>query len=436
MNYTTQKLPKSQIEIKVTTPFIELEPFIKKAAILISEETDIEGFRRGKAPYEVVKNRFGEMAIYERAAELAVRKTYPEVIAGIKNQESKIKDDFTPIGQPEVAVTKLAPGNDLEYKIKLAYLPEIKLPDYKKIAKAVFVGKKPQEVLEEEISKTVDWIRESRSPLVTVARPAKKGDWVEIDFELRIGGVKIAGGDSRRHPLTLGQGKLLPGLEDELSGMSAGEEKKFNLSVPDEWRDKNLAGKMLEVKVKMNLVQEKQIPELTDEFAKNLGDFSSVEALRTNVKEGLGQEKAAKEKQRTRGEIAERIAQNAKMDMPEILIAEENKKMLAEIKTSIESMGMKWADYLLHLKKSEEEMIKGWREDAERRVKQALCLGEIARLEKIEPGEEEIKTRVNQYLAQFKMTEGTEKEIDAESLREYTKGVLRNEKVFEFLESK
>lgn len=431
MEYKISQLPKSEIEILATIPFAEFEPQTKKAAGFLSEEKDIEGFRKGKAPYEVVKNKFGEMAIYERAAELAIRQNYTKLLKNVSADSQK--KELTPIGRPEVTITKLAPGNDLEFKIKIALLPEIELPDYKSVAQKILKQKKITLINEEEIQKSLDWIRESRAPLVTVDRAAQKGDAVEIDFETKQNGIRIEGLDSKNHPLTIGQGQFIPGFDDQLLGMKTGEEKNFTLTIPENWHDKNLAGKTLDFKAVLKLVQEKIIPELNDEFAKSAGNFSSAEDLKKNVREGLTQEKEAREKQRIRSLIIEEITL-LKIAIPEVLLNSELVKMLQELKNGIENMQMNWVDYLLHIKKSEDDLKKEWRGEAEKRVKAALALRQIALQEKIEPSAEEIEKASNQYLAQFDTPKEARRKIDAEDLKEYIKGVLRNEKVFEFLE--
>jgi trigger factor len=434
MDYKFIKLPKSEAEVKVTIPFFEFEPHVKRAAALLSEEKEIEGFRRGKAPYDVVKNRFGEAAIYERAAEIALRKTYPQVMEKLI-AEGEIEPDYPPIGKPEVTVIKLVPGNEFEYKVKVAILPRPKLPDYKTIAARVLRKESGDiAVSEEEIKNTLNWIRESRVKLKEVDRPVVSGDRVEVDFEVRHGGVKIEQGESRNHPLIVGQGKFLPGFEDELLGMKTGDEKNFTLVVPDTWHDVKLRGKALDFKVVLKRVEERQIPELTEEFVKSLGNFSSPEALEHSVREGIRAEKENKEKQRIRALMAEEIAVKSEVEIPEVLIEGELDKMFEEMRSGVEGMGMKWEDYLLHIKRTVEDLRKEWRLEAEKRVRVALAFREIAKLEKIEPTPEEIEMRANQFLTQFKTVEEAEEKIDPESLKEYTKGVLRNEKVFEFLE--
>jgi len=459
MDFAISTLPKSEAEIGVTIPLSEFEPHVKKAASLISEKTEIEGFRRGRAPYDVVKNKVGESVIYEEAAELAVRKTYPEVIMQIRDQESEKKNDFTPIGKPEITVTKLAPGNEFAYKVKLALLPTLALPDYKTIARETRAKKEDTAVNDEEVNKAVQWLREARTSLVTVNRKAEKGDRVEVDFEIRHGGVKIKGGESHDHPLILGEGRFLPGFEDELTGMEAGEKKEFMLTAPGDWKDKQFAGKSLDFSATIKLVQERRIPELTDEFAKGLGKFASADALKQNVREGLLQEKTQKETQRVRALMMQGIADQTRVEIPDVLVAGELEKMFTELKSGVEQMGMQWEDYLVHIKKTPQELENEWRGEATQRVKIALCLRQIAREEHIDPLDEEITARASQILAQYESPEDAAKNIDparsqspeatADSptasrtsngidpaeLKEYTRGILKNEKVFEFLET-
>ncbi|MBI3420906.1 MAG: trigger factor [Candidatus Sungbacteria bacterium] len=432
MHHTLTKLPKSQVEVLVTLPFSEFEPHVKKAAALISEEVAIEGFRKGKAPYEIVRDKVGEHAIYERGAEEAVHRTWPGILKELADREPYATHPF--IGRPEITVTKLAPGNDLEYKVCCGHVPEITLPDYKAVARRVREGKKETAISEEEVAKAVDWVRESRSQLMAVDRTAALGDAVEIDFEMRHGGVKIEQGEARNHAFVLGKAGFIPGFEDALVGMAAGEVKTFTLVVPADWRDSALAGKALEAKVVMRLVQEHKLPELTDEFVKMLGSFDSVQALEASVREGLEGEKKEKEKQRIRIMIIDEIAQAANIDTPDLLVAAELDKMLAELQSGVNQMGMQWDQYLLHVKKGETELKEGWREEAVRRVRVALCLRQIARLEHIDPTGEEITEAANKYLQQFASSQDAQKTIDPEALADYTRGVLRNEKVFEFLE--
>ena len=434
MNFTTQKFPKSQVEILVILPFSEFEPHVKKVAGLIAETAKIEGFRPGKAPYDVVKNHVGEHAIYERAAEEAVRHTWAEVMQKVLAQEPFATHPF--IGRPDITVTKLAPGNEFVYKVTASYEPEVKLPDdYAVIAKRVHRDKKEVGVEDEEVQKTLDWIRESRSELIAVERTAALGDAVEIDFEMRHGGVKIESGEAKNHSFILGKAKFIPGFEDSLVGMATGEEKTFTLVVPTDWRDQSLAGKALDTKVSMRLIKERKMPELDEKFVKTLGAFDSIDALKKNIHEGIAEEKKEKEKQRIRIMIVDEIAKETAMDVPDILIASEIEKMLHEIKSGVEQMGMIWEDYLRHIKKTVEELKTSWQNEALRRLRTALVLREIGHREKIEPAPEEVEEAAQKYLQQFSALEEAQKSVNPDDLRAHAAGVLRNEKVFEFLEN-
>jgi trigger factor len=312
--------------------------------------------------------------------------------------------------------------NDLEIPVQLA--------DYKGIK----AKKNKLKVEKAEIDSSLDYLRKSRAKIITVNRPAEKGNRVEIDFEVRHGGVKIENGMSKNHPLILGEGRFLPGFEKELEGMSAGEEKNFSLKAPKDWPDKRVAEKNLDFKVKMNLVQERQIPELNDEFAKSLGNFASLETLKENVSGGLLEEKEIKEKQRIRIELIEKVAENSKIEIPESLIAEELDKMINEFKFSISGFGLDFDKYLEEIKKTTPELKKEWKNQAEKRVRIAMCLKAIAEKEQIEISDEEIENKINEELKNYPNVEEVKKNIDLKALRVYTKEVLRNEKVLGLLE--
>ncbi|MEK7076849.1 MAG: trigger factor, partial [Patescibacteria group bacterium] len=386
MDITVSPIEKSQIEFSVTVPFEEFEPSVKRAALLISEERDFEGFRKGRAPYEIVKKEIGEHRIYERAADVAVRRTYPDALqTALARTRKEPEKNRTPIGHPEITITKLAPGNELLYKAKISLLPEVRLPDYAKIAASTQrKEKKDIVVTDAEISRAIDWLRESRTKEIAVERPAQDGDAVEIDFEIRSGSVLIDGGNSHNHPLVIGQKKFIPGFEDHLIGMAAGEKKEFTLVVPESWHDENIRGKTLDVRASLKRVRERAVPDFTYEFARALGQFDTKEKLIENVRQGLTQERKEKERERIRMQIIKNIATSATIDIPDLLIEAELDKMFTELKSGIEQMGMKWDEYLANIKKTVAELRTDWRTEADTRARVALTLREIAARELIE----------------------------------------------------
>lgn len=300
--------------------------------------------------------------------------------------------------------------------------------------KGLKATKRELKVEEKEIDKALDYLRKSRAKIITVNKPAQKGNRIEIDFEVRLAGVKIENGESKNHPLILGEGRFLPGFENELEGMKAGQEKEFSLKVPADWPDKKIAGKNLDFKVKMNIVQERELPEINDEFAKSLGNFDSLGSLKQSVKDGLMQEKETMEKQRIRIELIEKIAADSKTEVPENLINEELEIMVNELKVSISQLGLDFEKYLSEIKASVDNLKKSWKEQAEKRVKIGLCLKVIADKEKISVSDEEVEQKVNEDLKQYGNIEQVKKDIDLPALKEYTKNILINEKVFALLE--
>lgn len=435
MRHSVTPLPHAQCELTVTLSEVEFDQFLKRAAQQISNEIEISGFRKGKAPFEIVKKTIGEARLLERTADIAVRDSYPKILKEtIEEFRKKNSRDLFPVGAPEITVLKLARGNEFVYKAVFAYLPEVSLPDYRAIASRVRKDKKEVSALPEEVQRSIRWILESRAVESAVTRPATTGDAVEIDFEIRHHGIRLNDAESKRHPLIIGKGRFIPGFEKELEGMKEGDEKEFSLKAPDDWHEKSIAGKELTFKVTMRSVRERKIPDLTDEFARSIGNFESKTALEESVRQGITEEKKEKERDRIRIAIIDEIAKNASMDIPNVLISAELKKMLSELKSGVTSMGMKWEDYLTHIKKTPEALEREWTEEANRRVRVALSLREIAQKEKIAPTEEEIQARANQFLRQYHAAEEAKKDIDPAELYEYTKSVLRNEKVFEFLE--
>lgn len=421
MKTDIKKLPKSKMEITVEVSYEDLRPYVEQSLNEFAKATEIKGFRPGKAPKQIVEREVGAMKIYQEGAILAIKKLYPQIIS-----DNKIEA----IGEPKIEITKLAPENPLEFKAEITVLPEIKLGDYQKIREK----KNKVEITDERVGEELKKLQASRAKLVTVRRPAQKGDRVEVDFTVRVEGVKIEGGESRNHPLTIGEGHFVPGFEDNLVGLKEGDAKKFNLAFPKDYYKKELADKSAEFDVKMIVVQEKVLDELNDEFAKNLGKFKDLADLKNSIKEGLTLEEQEKETERVRFKIIEQVVNASEIETPELLVHAEIHKMLDEYAANIENMGIKFETYLAKIGKTVDDLEKEWEGQAEKRVKINLALREIANREKIEAADKEMEEEINKVLATFHSVEEAEQKIDMERLKEYTRGMIMNRKVFELLE--
>ncbi|MBI4132425.1 MAG: trigger factor [Candidatus Sungbacteria bacterium] len=434
MAYTLERTSNTGLTIAVRAPYQELEPLFGAAAKRISEAEDIEGFRRGKAPYETIRQKFGEFKILEEAAGMYIRANFETILKEVRAEEFK-NSSFEPVGEPQITITKLAPGEEFRFKIALTLLPAIELPDYRAIARRVLATRRVPQTAEQEVSDAIGWLRESRAKIVTVNREAREGDRVEIDFNAAASGAPLNGGASENHPLILGRGRFPPGFESALIGMKAGQERTFSLAVPPDWRDKALAGRNVEFTAKMKLIQEREVPAFDDGFAKSLGNFGSTAAVEKNIRDGLTIEKEEKERERLRMAMAQEIADEAKAEIPDALIGRELDKMAAELKDSIVGMGLTFEDYLTHIKQTAESIRREWRSDAERRVKIALMLSEIAQREGIAPAEAEIQEAMRRTAAHRGLDAKDIATLDREAFIRYHVGVARNEKVFRWLES-
>jgi trigger factor len=422
-----KKLPNSELEITVSVPWSMWEKYIDQAATDYSKEIKIEGFRAGKAPRNMVEQKVGKAALLDAAAQRAVQATYPKVVT-----ENKIDA----IGKPTAEIIKLAEGNDLEYKCVTAIVPAVTLKPWKSSVEKVNKenAKESVEVKDEDVDKEIEEIAKSRVQHVTVEREAQDGDNVILSFEVKKEGVPIENGTSKSHPMILGRGVFIPGFEEQVLGMKAGEIKDFDLAFPKDYHEKGLAGNMAQFTVTVETVQERKSPEVSDEFARSLGKFKDLEEMKKNVKEGMEEEKKHEMKEKARGAIIDALVENTEVEIPNVLLHEELHKMIGEFEMQLQGMNATFDQYLMQIGKTAQEVEKEWEPQAIKRIKAALALEEVAKEREIEIPSEEVEAEMNKTLAQYKKIQDVEKNIDLGRLYNYVKGMMANEKVLEYLE--
>lgn len=423
-----KKLEKSQVEILVTVPWAKWEKYIDQAATDYSKEIKIQGFRAGKAPRDMVEKKVGIGALLDAAAQKAVQATYPKIV-----EEKKLEV----IGAPKAEILKLAQGNDLEYKIVTAVLPEAKMKAYKSAVEKINkeYAKKTNTVSDEDVDKEIGEIAKSRVQHVTVEREAQDGDNVILDFQVKKDGVPIEHGTSKDHPMILGRGVFIPGFEEQVVGMKADEIKDFELTFPKDYHEKSLAGVPCQFTVTVKTVQERKSPEVTDEFARSLGRFKDLAEMKKNVKEGMEMEKANEMKEKRRTEIVDALVEAIEVELPEVLVHEELHKMIGEFEMQLQGMNATFEQYLMQVGKTMDEIEKEWEPQAIKRVKAALALEEVIKEKEIEVTAEEVEVEMNKTLAQYKKIKDVEKNIDLAKLYNYVKGMMQNEKALETLEN-
>ena len=417
-----KKLPKSLVEFEITVPEAEALAGMNSAANKISADVGIKGFRKGTVPTNILEQHIGKEKIFEEACYLIADKKFAKAVGS-----EKIKI----IGRPKMEILKMAIGYPFVFKIIVPVYPDIDLADYKAIAEKVLGEKKKAEIKEEETQESLKWLQKSRRKEVLVNRPAKKGDLAEVDFEARVGGVKLEGGESRNHPLVLGESKFISGFDEQVENMSIGESKNFSLTAPADFAQAGLRGKKIDFKVTLKAVYELALPEIDDQFAASLGSFKDLNALKENIKAGIKMEKEAAEKDRSRQLFAKRVAEESKIEVADALIDEEMENMTHEMKHNLEEQGLNFDDYLSSIKKSGDELKKDLKIPAELRVKTSMIFPEISKREEISVSDEELEKKANELVSRH--SEFEKFKADTGLLKNYAYSMIVKEKVFELL---
>ncbi len=415
-----KNLPGSKIELKVTLEDKEFAGYYEAADSKAAGEVTIKGFRKGAAPKEMIAGAIDHDKVFHEAMNEAVRWSLNTI---------KQEKEWTFIAPPHIEVVEGEPGKGVVYKATLTIFPEVTLGDYKKIAKKVF-SKKPEVIItEEEIKKTIDWVRGSRAVETRAIRPAKLGDLVEVDIDTEHDGKPVERGALQGDRFVLGESNFIKGFDAQLVGKPENEVVHFSIVAPDDYWNVGLRGKQLDFTVTMRGIFDRVIPELTDEFAKGLGSqFSAeggsasggktpLEKLRASVKEGLTMEKTEKEMEKLRIKVIEEITKDSKIDVPEILIERTLNGMMADYAKMMpkETAAKEQEKFMAEMKEK-------LRERAEHGVRGNLVLYKLAQIEQLAPTAEEIEQEAKKH------------NVDPEKEHEYIYSALQNKKIFEFLE--
>jgi len=421
MKVEQKDLGKGKIELTVEIPFEDFSVYFKKGAEDVSKETKIDGFREGKAPYDIVKQKVGELPILEKAARLAIIKTVNEAIGGLGERL---------FSQPEISIIKLAPGNPLEYKAVFSVLPKMeKLGEYKNLG----VKKEKVEVRDKEVKLALEGLLERRSSEVLVERESRAGDKALLDIEMFLDRVPIEGGKSNGTAVILGKDYLLPGFDKEIMGMKKDEVREFKVPYPENFYQKSIAGKLVEFRVKMKEVYERRVPELTDELARSLGS-GDADGLKKEIKETIHTRKESQAQNRANMEILDKIIAGSRFTyFPEELVNREVEQQIARMKTNIEEAGGKFDDYLASIKKTRSEFALDLAPEALKRIKTVLILEEIFKKEKITVSEEELKKETEGLFRQARGNKEMEDRLKSQEYQQRLKLALEDRKIWEKL---
>lgn len=372
MNVTVERV-ENEATLKITAPAAEVNAGYKKAVQKIADQANIPGFRKGKAPRAIIEMHYGKEAVKQEAFEIVANKAYSEAL----DQEKLI-----PVSDPKVEESTFEEGKDMELTIKVTLKPEPELGEYK----GLHVEKKEVEVTDEQVDAQIKDMMGRDAKMVVAEEGAviEKGDFAIIDFAGSVDGEPFSGGEGKGYPLEVGSNSFIPGFEDQLVGLSKGDSTDVEVTFPEDYFVKDLAGKEAIFKVNIQDVKRKELPELNDEYVASKTDFKTVEELRANYKERMQKAAEANAKAEYEHELIDLAVANAKFSVPEIMIEDKISQMVEEMKMSLESRKMSLDMYMQYTGLDMAKIRENQRPVAEENVKTDLVLDAIAKAEDIQ----------------------------------------------------
>ena len=383
MKHTTKAGEKSTVKITFKFDAEEWKTAQTQAYVKTRGRFSVNGFRKGKAPKNVIEHAYGKGVFYEDALNILFSENYGKVIE--KNEKK-----FTVVGDPDVSVEALD-DEGVTLVAVVPVKPEVKISSYKGIKIKQFAYTVKDEEVQAELDRVLD--RNARKVEAT-DRVAQNGDIVNIDFSGSVDGVKFDGGEAEGFDLTLGSGQFIPGFEDQVVGMAIGETKDVNVTFPENYQAENLKGKPAVFSVKLNGIQAKELPELTDEFIKDATGSESVEAYKAKAKERLQAQADKRSNDATENSILEAISANTEVEIPQAMIDREIDSLMQKFEYQLMYQGLKLADYLDFLKVTEADFRKNYEEQAKKNVTSQLIISQIIKDEAIEATEEEVDAKI------------------------------------------
>ena len=411
----------NEVKLEITVEAAKFEDAMKKVYFQNAKYINIPGFRKGKAPMSVVEKYYGKEIFYEDAFNEVAGESYEAALT-----ENKIEA----VSKPNIEVVQIEKGKDLIFAAVVQTKREAVLGKYKgiEIPKIVYT------VTDESIENELKQMQERNARLVTVeGKAVEKGNTTIMDFEGFVDGKPFEGGKAENYQLEIGSGAFIPGFEDQMVGMKAGEEKDVNVKFPEEYFSTELAGKDATFKVKVHEIKAKELPELDDEFAKDVSEFDTLAELKASIKEKqekVNEDKAKYEKQEA---AVKAVCEGMKVEIPEGMVELEAENMLKDIEQRLAYQGMKIEQYLQMLGKTAEEMKKEYEPQAIEAIKSRLALEAIVKAEKIEATAEEVDSKIKEMAQNYGKKE---EEISGnENLRKYIKEGIETEKAIDFIVS-
>ena len=413
----TDKNNEVKLEFKIEAD--KFDNAIKTVFQKSAKYFNIPGFRKGKAPFNIVERYYGDEIFYEDA--------FNEIVPEIFDNALK-ENNIEAVSKPNIDITQIGKGQELIFTAVIQTKPEVKLGKYKGIE----IKKIEYNVSDDDVKHELGHLAEKNARLVNVTdRPAENNDTVVIDFEGFIDNVPFEGGKAENHEITIGSKTFIEGFEDQLVGMKIDEEKDIKVKFPKEYFSKELADKDAVFKVKLHEIKKKELPKIDDEFAKDTSEFDTLEELKKSIKDRLQEENKNREKFETEEEALKTVTDNVTIDIPSGMIETEIDNMVKDFENRLSYQGLKLDQYLKMIKKTNEEFRKQYEEQAQNAVKLRLVLEAIAKAENINVEDKEKEDKIKDLATKYGKKE--EELKNNEALINYMEDSIKTEKVIKYI---
>jgi len=422
MKASWEKTDKNQGVLTVETDEAAVADALDQAFKKVRKKVDVPGFRRGKVPRKIFESRFGVESLYQEALDILLPDAYEQAV-----KETGIE----PVDRPQIDIQQLEKGKSLIFKATVTVKPEVTLGQYKELE----IEEKEFKVTDEDVEKELKEMQKQQGQLEAIEDgEVQEGDIVIIDFEGLVDGKSFEGGKAEKYNLEVGSGTFIPGFEEQLVGLKPGEEKEIHVTFPEDYNAKDLAGKPAVFKVKLHEIKRLDLPELDDEFAQDVSEFDTLDELKADIEKNL-KEKAEKDKENyIREQVVTLAAENAEVDIPEVMIDHEIDHMLHQFEHQLRFQGLDLDTYKKFTGMDDEALKEQFKDEAKEKVKKNLVLEAIAKAEKIEVTEEDVKEEVKKMADEMQREESEiRKLIDVQGGIDSFKEQLRIKKTIDLL---
>lgn len=422
MSYKIRSKEKNNLEVEIVISEKKWEESLQKAYEETKNKYSVQGFRRGKAPRKVIEKQYGESVFFDYALEIAFADEYNEFLD--KNLE------IEPIAQPDVRIEKFE-KDGIVLVASAPLMPEVELGSYTGLT----VERGKEKIKKADVEAELKSVAERQARFVESTKPAELGDFATIDFAGSVDGEIFEGGTAQGYRLELGSHSFIDNFEDQLVGTTVGEEKDVNVTFPENYHEKSLAGKKAVFKVVVQKIEKKEIPEITDEFAANVSEFENLEDYKKDIEKRLSQKLEQEKERKVENDLLEKIVEASKVEIPEILVERQLDIFIRDLETRLSFQGLKLEEYLDYVGTNVSDLRKERREQAEQTVKTRLVLEALVKKENMVVSEEELDSALKETAERYKKTvEEYKKSLDDRTIAYYQNDILMK-KLLDFLKS-